>query len=664
MDPEPKAPAAAEPSALTAETPARANPPRLSAADAQIVAWGLLAAVNAVTIHRMPPAVPPHPLGFRALHYAYDAGQLLAAGVVSAAVVAAWKRWGPRGRVLGDLALAAAGVALGAYVLPFDLGGAAKKLAIHGSQTLSLQLLVVAAGLAIPAAARLGSPFARGGLRFAGAGMSLSIAVANERVLLNDYPSVHLYVAWIAAAIGAATFAGMRLPRIAPRVPAMLLRAPVAGLAAWAVLVPPRFSLGRVLFDAPGAVIAPLLAHLRMSATTNVYPPAEKRPDVPASSPSLLARDPIVLLFVVDALRANVVASEKLDDHFPNIAALRRESVDFTKARSPASGTIWTLASMFASRYYSELYWIPRPRSAATLSYPYLDTSVRFPEILRRAGVGTFSSTQMPDVENAIGDCGVLRGFSTERLIPPSRPASGGAVTDAAVAELRRGRDGPLFLYVHYLETHAPYLAGKPGEAPFLRYLGEVTIVDGFLGRLRREIDDMGLTDRATIILAADHGEAFGEHHTWFHAVSVYEELLRVPLLFHVPGVAPRRVDTPVTLMDLGPTILDLFGQTTPGSYVGQSLVPFLRGESPVLTRPIAAETGRRERALIFPDGFKVIEDLHRGTVEAFDLTKDPGEAVNLIDSDPRSEVRLREARAFFERNEFHKLDYRPPYRP
>jgi arylsulfatase A-like enzyme len=186
---------------------------------------------------------------------------------------------------------------------------------------------------------------------------------------------------------------------------------------------------------------------------------------------------------------------------------------------------------------------------------------------------------------------------------------------------------------VHYLETHSPYFAGNKGDAPFTRYLAEASIVDGYLGRLRKEIVDLGLADRTVIIVAADHGEAFGEHQTWFHAVSVYEELLRVPLLIHVPGVAARRVDTPVTLMDLGPTILDLFGQTTPGSYMGQSLVPFLRGQSPTLTRPIAAETGRLQRNLI-------------------------------DDADPRSEVRLRETRAFFERNAYHKTDYKPPYRP
>ncbi len=550
-------------------------------------------------------------------------------------------------------------------MLPFDLGGTANKLATFGSQVMWLSLLVVAAGLAIPAAARVGSLLARGWLRFVGAGIALAIGIAGEFVLPNDYPSVHLYISWIAAVIGGAALAGVRLPRIAGRVPGIAIRAPLAGFAAWAVIVPPRFSLSRELFDAPGAGhrAAPREAPAvggdgRVSTRLGAARRARVEPLAPAAG-AHHAR-------VRDRRAARGCRRER---------AVRRQAAEHRGA-PPRVGAVHEGAlggerhhlvarEHLLLRYYSELYWKPRPGGAETLSYPYLDKSVRFPEILRGAGVGTFSSTQMPDVENAIGDCGVLRGFSTERLIPPSRPAQGGIVTDAAVAELRRARGGPLFMYVHYLDTHAPYHGGKQGDAPFVRYLAQVSLVDGFLGRLRKEIADLGLTDRTTIILAADHGEAFGEHQTWFHAVSVYEELLRVPLLVHIPGVAPRRVDTEVTLMDLGPTILDLFGQTTPGSYMGQSLVPFLRGQSPVLTRPIAAETGRLQRALIFPDGFKVIEDLYRNTVEAYDLKKDPRELANLIDGmDPRSEVRLRETRAFFERNAYHQLGYRPPYRP
>jgi arylsulfatase A-like enzyme len=428
------------------------------------------------------------------------------------------------------------------------------------------------------------------------------------------------------------------------------------------VLVPPRHAVAHHLFDTSGAVIAPLLAQVRDGTGEVASPEQERRPDVPATSPALLPGDSIVILFVIDALRADVVAEGKYGPLLPNIEMLREESVEFSLARAPASGTIWSLASIFSSRYYSQLYWTPKPGGSPKKAYPHEDQGVRFPEILQRAGVDTCLCTEMPDVKNGFG---VVRGFAEERLARHRSKHAGPAIVSAIVRKLRAPRTQPLFLYLQLLEAHAPYKAGGEGDTPFERYIKQVSEIDAMLGTVREAIDEIGATDRTTIVLTADHGEAFGEHRTHYHAVSVYEELLRVPLLVHVPGVRPHRVDAPVTLMDLGPTVLDLFGQTTPGSYMGQSLVPFLRGDSPVLTRLIAAETGRRQRALIFPDGFKTIEDLRRHTVEAYDLANDPDEAVNLIDDpDGKADARVREMQVFFQRNAFRRIGYQPPYRP
>src|SRR5690606_37613960 len=106
------------------------------------------------------------------------------------------------------------------------------------------------------------------------------------------------------------------------------------------------------------------------------------------------------------------------------------------------------------------------------------------------------------------------------------------------------------------------------------------------------------IADRTVMVVFSDHGEAFGEHGLQEHSRSLYEIMVRVPLIIHVPGVAPRAVDASVSLIDLGPTVLDLAGVATPGRMMGESLVPFLRGEAPVLTRPIVLE-GRLKRALV-----------------------------------------------------------------
>jgi arylsulfatase A-like enzyme len=158
----------------------------------------------------------------------------------------------------------------------------------------------------------------------------------------------------------------------------------------------------------------------------------------------------------------------------------------------------------------------------------------------------------------------------------------------------------------------------------------------------------------------SDHGEAFGEHGMTWHGTTLYDELLRVPLMIWTHAGPPRTVADPVSLMDLGPTILDLMGVATPARFMGQSLVPYLRGERPNLTRPILAEA-RLQRALVTPDGMKVIYDTRSQTVEIFDLNRDPKEEKNLFGiagDDP-----LGELRTFFQVHTLRRPGYEVPYR-
>jgi arylsulfatase A-like enzyme len=373
-----------------------------------------------------------------------------------------------------------------------------------------------------------------------------------------------------------------------------------------------------------------------------------------------MGSDGIVILVIIDCLRADVVNGGKYAERLPTFEAIRKAGVEFSQARSPATGTLWTLSSLFSGRYYSQLYWTVKPGGVSAKEYPHEDSSVRFPELLARAGVSTSMVTEMPDAINAYG---IVRGFEEEEVFK-GKTGFADRVTRFARKRLARQGDRPLFLYLHYLEAHAPYDRAGSSGTPFERYLGEVALVDAELGKLRRFLADSGLARRTTLILSADHGEAFGEHDTSDHGVSVYDELLRVPLLMEGPFVTPRRVEQPVSLIDLGPTILDLLHQPTPGSFLGQSLVPLLRGENPVLDRPLVADTGRLQQAMIFPDGLKVIRDLRRGTFELYDLGRDPGERRNLFDDSPEAEGRLRALRTFFQAQALRRPGYSPPFRP
>ena len=194
-------------------------------------------------------------------------------------------------------------------------------------------------------------------------------------------------------------------------------------------------------------------------------------------------------------------------------------------------------------------------------------------------------------------------------------------------------------------------------------FLAEITQADQALGRVVRAMASAKIDQRVLLIVSADHGEAFGEHGTFEHTKTLYEELIRVPLLVAGPHVVARRIAEPVSLVDLGPTILDVFGVETPGSFMGQSLVPALAGEPVRLTRPIFAE-GRLRRALVAGD-IKVITDERRKVVEAFDLRADPGELENLFDRDPsRALPVLAALHRFFEAHLCRRPGYEPVYKP
>jgi arylsulfatase A-like enzyme len=92
--------------------------------------------------------------------------------------------------------------------------------------------------------------------------------------------------------------------------------------------------------------------------------------------------------------------------------------------------------------------------------------------------------------------------------------------------------------------------------------------------RIARWTHQSGLADSTIVAIAADHGDEFKEHGNYDHSKNLYNQVLRVPLLVHLPGAAPRVVSAPVSLTDLGPTLVDLAGLTGPAGQNGRSPRP------------------------------------------------------------------------------------------
>ncbi|MBI4703209.1 MAG: sulfatase [Deltaproteobacteria bacterium] len=651
---------------------ALAAPMRPALADAGLVAWIAAGCVNAAVIAGgwQEPAAGA---SLRAAHHFYDAAYSFGLGALWWCGLAAWQRWaGRRYRSLAPAALAVLWGALALALLPGDLSGLAEKLPDVGRARWRLAVLVdgaVVLALVLSLVPRMGRR-----TRFVWAGAGLALLVGNHLVLENDYEGLHAFGGLVAGALltrGLAPFAAEIAGRLVR--PARIGMLALAGLpAVAAAALPPSARTWTALTDTASSPAVTLVVLFRslvaeargaQRAAGEWYRSRAGRPDVAPSSPPLLGHDPVVLLLTIEALRADVLATDKHEARLPNLTALARMGVHFTQARTTAPQTLVSMAGLFASRYYSQLYWTTKSGWSTDRVFPHEDRTPRFPELLARAGVRTVLVASQVEL---LEEYGAARGFTEVNNV---RMSAGHVPTARElgapiVARLLAHEGGPLFLYTHFMDSHSPYKGVAKRGKPFDRYLRALARVDAQIGKIWAALRERGLEGRTVLMVTGDHGEAFGEHGRKFHATTLYEELVRVPLVVVCPGLAPRKVGEPVSLVDIAPTVLDLFGRPTPGLFMGQSLVPFLRGQDPRLARPIALESGRHLQALVLRDGTKLIRNRKKLTEEIYDLSRDPAESRNLIDSlGPEGKRKMGLLAAFFAAHAYKRPGYEAPYR-
>jgi hypothetical protein len=644
--------------------------------------------------------MPVGGIGARLWHHAFDLlhlvgfGALL--GLVPAALLGATGTRGARAK-LGWAAITLL-AALGMHwLLREHLDREAQVLWDGRAHGVLFPLYVTLCAVAVPVAHILGAALGRvPGWRVVPLLAGLSAGATHHAILRDDYPGVHAAVEWASIALLAGVV-GPALTRrwlgapgvVADPKPTALAPAPrgdplrlcrgarrrrivaaAVGLLAVAPWVlAPRNATRLELFRAPGAVGAYVLSRLAWQSpcalvsapmAASVYVPPLPRPPLEALAP-VRRRGPVVVLLTVEALRADVLASRRYDASLPNLARLRDEGAYFPRTVAGGSQTSLNLTTLFSGRYFSQLSWAPYGQGAQRFIYAAADPIERFPARLTAAGVPTESFLGIVLLG---ADFGIARGFAKEhRIVTDRRHAVAQEVVGPLLRTLGRpGRRG-LFAYAHVTEPHEPYDRGKVREGPdFDRYVSEVAVVDEWVGRLMKTLQSRA-RGRGYLILSGDHGEAFGEHGTRFHTKTLYEELVRVPLIVWGAGVPAAEHDEAAGLIDIGATVLELFGLPAPPWQMGQSLWPLILDEGPAPTRPLFAE-GRLRRAYFAPDGLKVIDDRWRKTVEAYDLNADPGELRNLYDTEPeRVAPHLATLRAFFERYERRVAGYRPPYK-
>jgi hypothetical protein len=644
------------------------HPPGVRVAAGIFAGFALLAAVNAVAIAVTVP-LPSGGFPLRFAHHVCDAAETLGVGALAALAAGAFVRFVRLPRwAMACVAIATTG-AIVHQVIGEDLvrlGSLTLDGRLEGVFTAGY-LAVLAAG--IPGAVLVASLLARRPLlRFVPVAAAIGVMVVGQTHLRDDYMGIHGIVAWSAAMLGGAG--------LAPLVERALARsrtglAAIALAAICGVAYPPSNATRVELFRQPCALASWVLATTLWRAPrlhAPVTPPPSPwvadrsaAPGIPPTAPPLLPSDAVVVLVTVDALRADAVNDPANDALFPTLAALKREGVVFTRASAPGTQTPLSVSTLFSGLYFSEQRWTDHGVGRTRYLYPADDPFPRFPQLLGDHGVATASYAGLAFLG---GDFGVVRGFREEKVVVESwRHAFAHELIDPLIERLKHPGRGPLFLYTHLMEPHEPYDRGRKDGTLYQRYLSEVAVADAQIGRVERFLR-LRFGKRWALFVSADHGEAFGEHQTFEHAKTLYEELLHVPLLARSPLFPPRAIDERVGLVDLGPTILDLFGVETPATFNGQSLVPLLAGGAMTFTRPLLAE-GRLRQALTEPDGLKVIEDHRRKLVEVYDLTADPGETRNLFDADPaRADAALAELRAFFAVHTRREGGYVTPYKP
>lgn len=387
-------------------------------------------------------------------------------------------------------------------------------------------------------------------------------------------------------------------------------------------------------------------------------------------SPPVFAQErPNVVLVILDACRLDEVdASRGGVPLMPYLSSL--PAVRFQNAYAPAPWTAASMISLFSSTHVDthqeHIGECPFPENMHTMG-----------EYFKSAG---FTTLGVQTNGNLAAELGHARGFDQYTYIFDA-PAD--TVTSTGLS-LLEGVTDPFFLYVHYIDPHVPYAPPGyyktlmdyppsglsvaeqdvienefiPYQTDYLRYhlglqselmyaplspLGcdatrslydaEVRFTDDQLGILITEL--LAEHPNTIVIITADHGEHFWEHNSLGHVTTVYEPLAHVPFFLMAPGIPEDSVDTVVSTLDMMPTLASLLNLPSHSYWEGRNLFEPRDPGGPVFTCGKTRLPWLRDLEMVRMNDIKLIRQSNTGESELYDLSSDPGELVNLADTQP-----------------------------
>ena len=358
-----------------------------------------------------------------------------------------------------------------------------------------------------------------------------------------------------------------------------------------------------------------------------------------------------VVLISIDTLRRDHVSAYGYPrPTTPRLDALARQGVLCEDAVSTSSWTLPAHLSMLTSVD-------PGAHGGLDADHGFNRRVPTLASLLRDQGYATRAVTSHIYVAPAYG---FDEGFERFDFVEDRRADD---VAGRATLLLDQVGDRPFFLFLHFYDPHAHYspppatrvlfpsrYAGPlqgllthfhrrtsarmpPDYLEHLRslYDGEIRFVDDQIGRVLDHIRARGLERSTLVLVTSDHGEEFLDHGSWTHGRTLYEEIVRIPLIVHGPGVAPRREAGQASLLDVAPTILAWAGLPRPSHAQGRSLLQPV-GEREAFGDKGHAKGGARKLFLRGGQGrVKLIlsldpeQDRIRGE-EWYDLRADPAE--------------------------------------
>lgn len=389
-------------------------------------------------------------------------------------------------------------------------------------------------------------------------------------------------------------------------------------------------------------------------------------------------RPPSIVLISIDTLRADHLGCYGYKrDTSPRIDRLARQGVVFRNCLATSSWTKPSHASMLTG-LYPNVHGAERMEQVISAGCPSLAS------VLKARGYVTWAVVSTAVLKGEFGfgsgfdlydDFSVFlqcdSEFFAERSDNPqsyNRLVTARATTRSALQFLRKNAKPPFFLFLHYWDCHDDYLPPKPYNRMFdpaysgridgtlndvavrpdmpardlahlvALYDGEIRWVDHNVGQVLDALQSHGIEDQCAVVVTADHGEEFFEHGGKDHASSLFEELIRVPLIIRCPNAFPagRTVDVPVSGVDLFPTICELAGAKERSASQGVSLVSVAAPGKKAPVRPVYSylNFGKRRMEAVRDGDMKLIFDAAAGRYALYALGQDPGETRSVLTED------------------------------